>query len=193
MANTVTQSITSLYVSPYCVGSLHEPLTTSYVFGHLRTTIYTQYSVLVKAINDTGFSGFSSHFTYHHYLSAWYSFLKLLDVDFTTGFICDECATEPDTIIMDATSLAFRKDFLVWKPQAIKPPCVKEQRSLASHRYDEYRYHLIPTYNYFGLITSFHADFPNVFTFLTRQQDPSCLSIAIKGLLRLNCMNLEID
>ena len=102
----------------------------------LRTTIYTQYSVLVKAINDTGESGFSSRFTYNHYLSAWYSFLKLLDVDFTTGFSCPECQTQPEVMIMDATSLAFRKDFLVWKSSVANTlqQHPKEPKSIAEQR-----------------------------------------------------------
>ena len=100
------------------------------------TTIHTQYSVLVKAHEDTGNYRFEKEFTYNHFRWSWYSFLKLLKahedtgnyrfekglelvlifkIDPSSAFMCPECGTAPDIVLMDATSLSFRKEFLQWK------------------------------------------------------------------------------
>ena len=79
------------------------------------TTIHTQYCVLVKAHEDTGNHSFEKEFTYNHFRWSWYSFLKLLDIDPSSAFMCPECGTAPDIVLMDATSLSFRKEFLQWK------------------------------------------------------------------------------
>lgn len=85
-------------------------------FYHYSTTIYTQYCVLVKAHEDAGNYSFGKEFTYNHFRWSWYSFLKLLDIDIPSGFMCSDCGVSPDIVLMDATSLAFCKDFLQWKP-----------------------------------------------------------------------------
>ena len=57
-------------------------------------------------------------------------------MDFTTGFSCPECQTQPEVMIMDATSLAFRKDFLVWKSSVANTlqQHPKEPKSIAEQR-----------------------------------------------------------
>lgn len=76
-----------------------------------RTTIHTEYTVLVKAHEDAGNSAVADTVHYNHFRSAWYAYLSLLDIDFDGGFQCAICGTHPQAIIMDATALAFRKDF----------------------------------------------------------------------------------
>jgi hypothetical protein len=46
---------------------------------------------------------------------AWYAFARLLDIDLSEGFICTTCGDHPSVVIMDATTLSFRKDFNPWK------------------------------------------------------------------------------
>ena len=82
-----------------------------YFFVCHRTTIFTQYSVLMKLLNDSGSINLGL-FSYHQYLQSWYAFLELLDINFSDGFLCNKCGSTPSIIIMDATSLAFRKSFL---------------------------------------------------------------------------------
>ena len=69
----------------------------------------------MKAHEDTGNYSFQKEFTYNHFRWSWYSFLKLLDIDTSSAFMCPECGTAPDIVLMDATSLSFRKEFLQWK------------------------------------------------------------------------------
>ena len=59
----------------------------SYSFD--RTTIHTEYNVLIKA----------------H--------------DFSGGFQCAICGPHPQAIIMDATALSFRKDLDFWKEELL--------------------------------------------------------------------------
>lgn len=86
-----------------------------------RTTIFTEYSILVKTHEDLGNYEFSSKFTYNHYRMAWYAFTQLLDVDLQQGFVCNICGDNPRRVIMDATSLSFRKDFDPWKNFLAEP------------------------------------------------------------------------
>ena len=34
------------------------------------------------------------NFKYNHYRCAWYSFIQLLDIDYTESFICDKCGVD---------------------------------------------------------------------------------------------------
>ena len=78
---------------------------------HCRTTVYTEYNVLARAHGNTTFT---STVHYNHYRSAWYA-LSLLAIDFVQGFQCAECGTHPQTLIMDATGLSFRRELDFWK------------------------------------------------------------------------------
>ena len=64
--------------------------------------------------SDAGNNALSSMITYNHFRIAWYAFLKLLEIDYDSGFKCHQCVDQPDIVIMDATSLAFRKDLDLW-------------------------------------------------------------------------------
>ena len=83
-----------------------------------RTTIYTQYCVLVKAHEEAGNQHMKKTFTYNHYRFSWYAFLDLLNMDLKQGFMCSHCECQPEIVIMDATSLSFRKEFIPWKLEA---------------------------------------------------------------------------
>lgn len=52
-------------------------------------------------------------FSYNNFRTSWYAFLSLLNIDMPNGFICTECGAEPQIILMDATSLGFRKEFML--------------------------------------------------------------------------------
>ena len=77
--------------------------------------MFTEYSILVKTHEDLGNYDFSSQFTYNHFRMAWYAFIQLLDIDFNQSFMCNICGCDPKRVIMDATSLSFRKDYDPWK------------------------------------------------------------------------------
>lgn len=87
-----------------------------------RATIFTEYSVLREMHYDSGNTMFSSLISYHHYRTAWYAFLHLLQIDYHSGFMCQSCGAQPEVVIMDATSLAFRKELDSW--QGIQQPSV---------------------------------------------------------------------
>lgn len=80
-----------------------------------KTTIFTEYSVLKKTFSDSGFPDFFEKMSYQDFKEAWYAFMDLLDIDFDHSFHCPDCGPDPDTVIMDATSVAFRKELLSWK------------------------------------------------------------------------------
>ncbi len=75
--------------------------------------------MLVKNHEDAGFGNqFNKYmFTYNHYRLSWYAFLDPLDIDYQVGFQCTACGDCPPIVVMDATSLAFRKDLMPWKSQ----------------------------------------------------------------------------
>jgi hypothetical protein len=84
----------------------------------LRTTIFTEYSILRKTFVDCGYQDFSEKISYQDFKEAWYAFLDLLDIDYMSTFHCPDCGPDcgpdPDTVVMDATSVAFRKELLSW-------------------------------------------------------------------------------
>lgn len=88
--------------------------------------MYTEYSVLSKAHEDAGNKDFKL-FTYNHFRSSWYSFLNILDIDMDEGFICEQCGAQSDIVLMDATSLAFRRDLQSWQVLLQSTPQVKRK------------------------------------------------------------------
>lgn len=84
-----------------------------------RTTIFSEYRVLVKAHEDAGNSTFSSTVHYNHFRCAWFAYLSLLDIDFIQGFQCIKCGGDPQMLIMDATGLSFRRELDFWKENLI--------------------------------------------------------------------------
>ncbi|XP_072021477.1 uncharacterized protein [Amphiura filiformis] len=48
----------------------------------------------------------------HKLRLAWNSFARLLDIEWTTGFVCPQCGDQPRIIVCDGTMLGCRKDLL---------------------------------------------------------------------------------
>ena len=40
--------------------------------------------------------------------------MTLLDIDLSEGFRCEQCGSRPNTVIMDGTSVSFRKALDSW-------------------------------------------------------------------------------
>ena len=76
--------------------------------------MYTEYRILEKTYADVGDIPLKTIFTYNHFRLSWYAYLSLLDIDVSLGFSCKVCGTTPDVIIMDATSLSFRRALDSW-------------------------------------------------------------------------------
>eukprot|EP00794_Sanderia_malayensis_P010517 gene10517-11621_t len=83
-------------------------------FLHGRMPIYVFHSIYVREKQVEGYADLASSFTYNKFKNAWYRYMELLDIDIDTGFSCKICKEEPSVLIMDATSLSFRKEFMHW-------------------------------------------------------------------------------
>ena len=80
-----------------------------------RSTMYTEFCVLKKCLEDA--NDMSLHnFQYNHFRTSWYSFLNLLDINYSSGFFCEKCGEVPHTVIMDGTTLSFRRNLDTWQP-----------------------------------------------------------------------------
>ena len=53
-----------------------------------RTTIHTEYSVLCQDHKDAGNENIMSILSYQQYLTSWYLYLQLLEIDYDAGFVC---------------------------------------------------------------------------------------------------------
>ena len=85
----------------------------------------------MKVHEDAGNSSFSNTVHYNHFRSAWYAYLSLLDIDFGQGFQCTDCGPHPQSLIMDATGVSFRKELDFWKDNVlIDTPDVKVAKYL---------------------------------------------------------------
>lgn len=51
--------------------------------------------------------------SYNQLRYAWYSFLDLLEIDYTASSTCSECGPEPEIVVCDATTVAFRKTMVL--------------------------------------------------------------------------------
>lgn len=71
--------------------------------------------MLKKTFFDSGFVNIGDKMGYQDFKEAWYAFLNLLDIDYQGCFECPGCGPDPDTVVMDATSVAFRKEMISWK------------------------------------------------------------------------------
>ena len=76
--------------------------------------MYTEFCILEKMHEDVGDLSLKTVFTYNHFRLSWYAYLSMLDIDLPLGFSCKECGTTPGIIIMDATSLSFRRALDSW-------------------------------------------------------------------------------
>ena len=79
-----------------------------------RVTMYTEHEVLRELHLNLGNSRFPDVVSYNHFRLSWYSYLNLLDIDYSIGFRCNRCGDQPQILIIDATSLAFRKALDTW-------------------------------------------------------------------------------
>lgn len=75
-----------------------------------RGTIYTEYTILKIMHADAGSLGLPRLLKYNHFRMAWYSYLGLLNIDYLEGFRCSHCGSAPELMIMDATTLGFRRE-----------------------------------------------------------------------------------
>lgn len=70
-------------------------------------TFFTVYCADMRAIEVD-----PKQLTYNKFKDSWYAFLSLLDIDLDEGFSCEICKDQPRMLIMDATSLSFRKEMI---------------------------------------------------------------------------------
>ena len=75
-----------------------------------RGTMYTEYTILKMMHADAGSSTLPRLLKYNHFRMAWYSYLGLLNINYSEGFTCTHCGSAPEALIMDATTLSFRKE-----------------------------------------------------------------------------------
>lgn len=81
--------------------------------------------MLMKTFVDSGFVNIGDKISYQDFKEALYAFLNLLDIDYQRSFECPSCGPDPDTVVMDATSVAFRKEMISWKN--VLAVCLKTQ------------------------------------------------------------------
>lgn len=84
-------------------------------FCPYRTTMHTEYTILNAIHCDAAEQSLhAAGFQYHHFRMGWYSFITLLDIDFSEGFYCEQCGSSPNAVIMDGTAVSFRKALDSW-------------------------------------------------------------------------------
>lgn len=76
--------------------------------------MFTEYTILQKIHSDIEEDLALNAFKYHHFRQAWYSFLGLLDIEYSQGFCCNACGVTPSTVIMDGTTISFRRALDSW-------------------------------------------------------------------------------
>lgn len=76
--------------------------------------MYTEYTILQQMHSDIEEQLVLDNFKYHHFKLAWYSFADLLDITYSAGFCCNNCGHNPNTLIMDGTSVSFRRVLDSW-------------------------------------------------------------------------------
>ena len=69
---------------------------------------------------DAGHDNFKTSLSYSQYISAWYAYMELLDINFSEGFQCSKCGPSPNLIVMDATALSFRRQLDFWSNILLK-------------------------------------------------------------------------
>ena len=96
--------------------------------------MHTFHLVLCDVLKDYGYNDIATVFPYEKFKLAWYSFLKLLDIDMSTGFICSTCRDEPDIVVCDGTSLAFQRRMWTWQhSDEASTPVIDVQARYESH------------------------------------------------------------
>lgn len=69
-------------------------------------SLYAYYKVCTSRIQDAD-PTVGEYPSYNQLRYAWYSYLKLLDINYSEGSICPECGPTPNIIVCDATTVAF--------------------------------------------------------------------------------------
>lgn len=85
--------------------------------------MHTFHQVACDVLVDYGFQNVRQVFTYSKFKLAWYTYLELLNTDYTQGFICSLCSCKPDIIVCDGTSVSFQSR--MWHHQAVEPVSTK--------------------------------------------------------------------
>lgn len=92
--------------------------------------MYTEYTILQRMHSYVDESILLDTFKYNHFRCAWYSFLQLLDIDYSANYCCKLCGDRPDTLIMDATAVSFRKALDSWHSfVGVLPPSCENLKS----------------------------------------------------------------
>eukprot|EP00794_Sanderia_malayensis_P016469 gene16469-18106_t len=84
-------------------------------FLHERMPLHVFHMIYIRKKSGDGYSEHLKDFTYNKFKNFWYCYLSLLDIDIAKGFQCEICKEQPSSLIMDATSLSFRKELSLWK------------------------------------------------------------------------------
>lgn len=77
--------------------------------------MYTEHIILQRMHSYIDTDILHDKFKYNHFRCAWYSFLRLLDIDYTANYCCKLCGDSPDIVVMDATSVSFRRALDSWR------------------------------------------------------------------------------
>ena len=83
--------------------------------------MHTFHQVMCAVPKDYGFSDVDQVFPYEKFKLAWYSFLQLLDTDYSNAFVCPICSSTPDVIICDGTSVSFQSRMWHGQPIELEP------------------------------------------------------------------------
>lgn len=74
--------------------------------------MYTEYTIIQQLHSDIENNNL---FKYHHFRQGWYSYINLLDINYTSGFCCNVCGSNPTTVVMDGTAISFRRALDSWQ------------------------------------------------------------------------------
>lgn len=87
--------------------------------------MYTEYTILQRMHSYVEREILLDTFKYNHFRCAWYSFLHLLDIDYSTNYCCKLYGDRPDTLVMDATAVSFRRSLDSWHSfvSVLPAPC----------------------------------------------------------------------
>jgi hypothetical protein len=72
--------------------------------------VHTFRQVMCDMLTDYGYMDMSKVFPYPKFKTAWYEFLKLLDIDMSDGFMCSTCSTSPAVIVCDGNFCGIPKE-----------------------------------------------------------------------------------
>ena len=89
------------------------------------------YNVWVSEMVMFKYHDFKSLMPYSTFIRSWYCYLMLLDVDWETGMLCEECGPSPRLVICDGTQLGFQKKFL----PVVLEACPIEKEVISRVRY----------------------------------------------------------